>query len=56
MYTRALCSVHCSSSSCLIFVTGDKKVLADLEQSFSVCLNKEKGDALDRGNYIEDWN
>ena len=26
-------------------------VPANLEQSFSVCLYKEKGDALDRGNY-----
>ena len=30
---------------------GYKKVPADLEQSFSVCLYKEKDDALDRGNY-----
>ena len=27
------------------------KAQADLEQSSSVCLYKEKGDALDRGNY-----
>ena len=33
------------------FVKGDSKVPADLEQSFSVCLYKEKGIALDRGNY-----
>ena len=29
----------------------DGKVPTDLEQSFIVCLNKDKGDALDRGNY-----
>ena len=29
----------------------DGKVPTDWEQSFIVCLNKGKGDALDRGNY-----
>ena len=51
MYTRALCSVHCSSSSCLMLCHGRLEVPADMQQSFSVCLYKGKGDALDRGNY-----
>ena len=29
----------------------DGKVPTDWEQSFNVCLDKGKGDALDRGNY-----
>ena len=29
----------------------DGKVPSDWEQSFIVCLNKGKGDALERGNY-----
>ena len=44
MYTRALCSVYSSSSSCLMLVTVDGKVPA-------VCLYKEMDDALDRDNY-----
>ena len=32
-------------------IIGDGKVPTDLEQIFIVCLNKGKGDALDRGKY-----
>ena len=47
---RALCSVHCSSSSCLMLCHGDSKFPADWEQNFIVCLYQEKGDALNHGN------
>ena len=51
MYTMA-----CAQSTVLLhrpccFVMGDGKAPADWKQSFIVCLYKEKGDALDRGNY-----
>ena len=49
--TRALSSVHCSSSSCLMLCHGDWKFPADWEQNSIVCLYQEKGDALDHGNY-----
>ena len=32
-------------------IISDGKVPTDWEQSFIVCLYKDKGDALDRGNY-----
>ena len=51
MYTRALCSVHCSLSSCFMLCHGRWEGLADWKQGFIACLYKEKGDALDRCNY-----
>ena len=51
MYTRGCAQSNALRHRACCFVTGDGKVPADWKQSFIVCLYKEKGDALDRGNY-----
>ena len=51
MYTRACAQSIALRHRACCFVTGDGKVPADWKQSFIDCLYKEKGDALDRGNY-----